>query len=217
MDRLEAIRIALAEVEEEQALKAVQQALAANVPAVDILGACQQGVEEVGKRFEAKKYFISELMMTGEILKQITALVEPVLKSGESSSAGKVVFGTVQGDIHNIGKDIVISMLRSANLEVTDLGIDVPPAKFVEALQETGANVLGLSGLLTLAYDSMQHTIDAVAAAGLRNKVKIMIGGGTINAEVCRKVGADDWGDDPVKAVRLAKQWVAANAGGTHA
>lgn len=212
MDKFEAIKAALAEVEEEQAIEAVKQALAAKVPGVDILAACQQGVEEVGRRFEAKKYFISELMMTGEILRQITTMVGPTLQTGGAGSGGKVVFGTVQGDIHNIGKDIVISMLRSANLEVLDLGIDVPPAKFVEALKESGAKVLGLSGLLTLAYDSMRSTVDAVAAAGLRNKVKIMIGGGTVNGDVCQKVGADDWGTDPVKAVRLAKQWNGATA-----
>jgi len=203
---MEAIKKALAEVEEEDALKAVKQAMAAGVPALDILAACQAGVEEVGRRFEAKQYFISELMMTGEILRQVTELVGPQLKSNVAA-AGKVVFGTVQGDIHNIGKDIVISMLRSASFEVTDLGIDVPPAKFVEALKETGATVLGLSGLLTLAYDSMKATVDAVAAAGLRGQVKIMVGGGTVNGDVCKKVGADDWGTDPVKAVRLAKQW----------
>ncbi len=213
MDKLQAIKNALAEVEEEDAIKCVREALAAKVLAVDILTACQQGVEEVGKRFEAKKYFISELMMTGEILRQITELVGPQLQTAGAKAGGKVVFGTVQGDIHNIGKDIVISMLRGANLEVTDLGIDVPPAKFVEALKQSGAKVLGLSGLLTLAYDSMKNTVDAVAAAGLRDKVKIMIGGGTVNGDVCRKVGADDWGIDPVKAVRLAKEWI----GGAHA
>ena len=213
MNQLEAIRAALAEVEEEQAIEAVKAAVAAKVPATEILAACQQGVEEVGRRFETKKYFISELMMTGEILRQITDLVGPMLKTGDAAASGKVVFGTVQGDIHNIGKDIVISMLRSANLDVMDLGIDVPPAKFVEALKASGATVLGLSGLLTLAYDSMKTTVDAVAAAGLRGKVKIMIGGGTVNGDVCKKVGADDWGTDPVKAVRLAKQWT----GGAHA
>ena len=207
MDKLDAIKAALAEVEEDQALAAVQAAVAAGVPATEILAACQQGVEEVGRRFESKTYFISELMMTGEILRQITDLVGPTLKAGAGAAAGRVVFGTVQGDIHNIGKDIVISMLRSASFEVTDLGIDVPPAKFVEALKETGATVLGLSGLLTLAYDSMKATVDAVAAAGLRGQVKIMVGGGTVNGDVCKKVGADDWGTDPVKAVRLAKQW----------
>ena len=213
MDKLEAIRTALGEVEEDQAIAAVKAAVAANVPATEILLACQQGVEEVGRRFELKQYFISELMMTGEILRQITDIVGPMLKTGDAVAGGKVVFGTVQGDIHNIGKDIVISMLRSANLDVMDMGIDVPPAKFVEALKESGATVLGLSGLLTLAYDSMKLTIEAVAAAGMRDKVKIMIGGGTVNGDVCRKVGADDWGTDPVKAVRLAKQWT----GGTNA
>jgi len=112
--------------------------------------------------------------------------------------------------LHNIGKDIVVIMLKSANLEVIDLGVDVPSARFVSALQESGARVLGMSGLLTLAFDTMKNTIAAVTAAGLRERVKIMIGGAPVNAGVCKAVGADDWGQDAVGAVRLATKWMAA-------
>ena len=115
--------------------------------------------------------------------------------------------GTVKGDIHDIGKDIVVNMLKSAGFEVIDLGVDVPAARFVDALKESGATVLGLSGLLTLAFDSMKETIKAVAAAGMRDKVRIMVGGGPVDGNVCKAVGADDWGANAQQAVRLAKQW----------
>ena len=117
--------------------------------------------------------------------------------------------GTVKGDIHNIGKDIVVNMLKAANFDVVDLGVDVPPQVFVEKLKETGAKVLGMSGLLTLAFDSMKETIDGIKAAGLRDKVKIMVGGGPVDANVCRIVGADSWSTDAQKAVRMAQEWTA--------
>jgi 5-methyltetrahydrofolate--homocysteine methyltransferase len=113
----------------------------------------------------------------------------------------------VKGDIHDIGKDIVVNMLKSAGFEVIDLGVDVPAARFVEALKKSGATVLGLSGLLTLAFDSMKETVKAVAAAGMRDKVRIMVGGGPVDGNVCKAVGADDWGANAQQAVRLAKQW----------
>ena len=112
------------------------------------------------------------------------------------------------GSVHDIGKDIVVNMLKSAGFEVIDLGVDVPVAKFVSALKESGATVLGMSGLLTLAFDSMKETINAVTAAGLRDKVHIMIGGGPVDGNVCKAVGADEWGNDAQQAVKLAKKWL---------
>jgi methanogenic corrinoid protein MtbC1 len=209
MPSLDEIKNALAELNEDEALQLVKDALAAKVPAFEVLKACQEGMTEVGRRFECQDYFVSDLMMSGEIFKQISAILEPELKSGGAQSAGKVVFGTVKGDIHDIGKDIVVNMLKSANFEVIDLGVDVPPEKFVAALQESGATVVGMSGLLTLAFDSMKATVQALQAAGLREKVKVMIGGGPVDGNVCRVVGADDWGADAQHAVRLAKGWLA--------
>lgn len=212
MSKLKAIEEALAALEEEQALALVEAALAEGVPALEVLKRCQAGMVEVGRRFENQEYFVSDLMMSGEIFKQIGVLLEPGLKSGGVESAGRIVIGTVQGDIHDIGKDIVVTMLKSANFEVLDLGVDVPPARFVEALKESGATVLGLSGLLTLAFDSMKKTVALLGEAGLREQVRVMIGGGPVDASVCRIVGADDWGADAQQAVRLAKQWLAAPA-----
>lgn len=209
MTTLTAIREALTNLEEDLAIRLVGEALQQSVPALDVLKTCQQAMIEVGVRFENQEYFVSDLMMSGEIFKQISSLLEPRLRAGGTESAGRIVIGTVQGDIHDIGKDIVVTMLKSANFEVTDLGVDVAPARFLEALQESGATVVGLSGLLTLAFDSMKQTVDLLAAAGMRDKVRIMIGGGPVDAGVCRIVGADDWGADAQQAVRLAKKWLA--------
>jgi methanogenic corrinoid protein MtbC1 len=210
MPSLEEIKNALAELNEDLALQLVQEALAAKVPAFDILQACQDGMTEVGNRYECRDYFVSDLMMSGEIFKQIAAVLEPELKAGGAQTYGKIVFGTVKGDIHDIGKDIVVNMLKSANFEVIDLGVDVSPEKFVGALKESGATVLGMSGLLTLAFDSMKATIQALQAAGIRDQVRVMIGGAPVDGNVCKVVGADDWGADAQQAVRLAKGWLEA-------
>jgi methanogenic corrinoid protein MtbC1 len=209
MPSLNAIKDALAELNEDQALQLVKDALAAKTPAFDILKACQDGMTEVGRRFECQDYFVSDLMMSGEIFKQIGALLEPELKAGGSRTVGKIVFGTVKGDIHDIGKDIVVNMLKSSNFEVIDLGVDVPVETFINALKESGATVVGMSGLLTLAFDSMKATVEAMKKAGLRDKVKVMIGGGPVDGSVCEFVGADEWGADAQSAVRLAKDWLA--------
>jgi len=206
------IQNALAELNEDLALQLVKDALAAKVPAFDILKACQDGMTDVGKRFECQDYFVSDLMMSGEIFKQIGALLEPELKAGGSRTVGKIVFGTVKGDIHDIGKDIVVNMLKSSNFEVIDLGVDVPTEKFISAVKESGATVLGMSGLLTLAFDSMKSTVEALQAAGLREQVKVMIGGGPVDGSVCTFVGADDWGADAQQAVRLAKTWISSGS-----
>ena len=207
MSKLIEIAKSLADLDEERTLQLVGEALAEQVPAGDILQACQEGMNQVGARFECQDYFVSDLIMSGEIFKQVGAILEPHLKLGATTYLGKVVVGTVKGDIHDIGKDIVVNMLKSAGFEVIDLGVDVPAARFVDALEQSGATVLGLSGLLTLAFDSMKETIKAVAAAGMRDKVRIMVGGGPVDGNVCKAVGADDWGANAQQAVRLAKQW----------
>jgi methanogenic corrinoid protein MtbC1 len=206
---MEDLAKAIADLDEDGALKLVKDGLGEGVPALDLLRACQAGMAEVGKRFEREEYFVSDLMMSGEIFNSIAEFLAPALKAGGGASAGTVIMGTVKGDIHNIGKDIVVNMLKAANFDVIDLGVDVPPQVFVAKLKETGAKVLGMSGLLTLAFDSMKETIDCVKAAGLRDKVKIMVGGGPVDANVCRIVGADNWSTDAQKAVRMAQEWTA--------
>jgi methanogenic corrinoid protein MtbC1 len=199
---------AMAELEESTVLKLVQAKLNAGENPMAILASCREGMVLVGKRFEAGEYWVSDLMMSGEIFSQVSVLLGSLLKTDTLGAGGKVVIGTVKGDIHNIGKDIVVNLLRAANYDVCDLGVDVPPQKFVEAVADTGATVVGLSGLLTVAFDSMKETADALAAAGLRPNVRVMVGGGSITEKVQHYTGADAWGADAQSAVSLCNQWI---------
>jgi methanogenic corrinoid protein MtbC1 len=199
----------LADLKEKEALKIVEDRLSAGENPLKILDDARRAVEIVGKRFSDCEYFIPDLVYSGEILKQITNMVKPKLtKAAEVKRLGKVVMGTVAGDIHDIGKDIVVFMLDVSGFEVTDLGIDVPAQKFVDAVKNTNSTVVGLSGFLTLAFDSMKETVEAIKKAGLKDKVKIMIGGGQIDDQVKGFTGADAYGKDAMEAVKLAKGWI---------
>jgi methanogenic corrinoid protein MtbC1 len=199
---------ALADLKEDEALAIVREKLSAGADPMGILNDARRGMETVGTRFSKSEYFIPDLVYSGEILKQINEMVKPKLaKEGEVKRGGKVIIGTVAGDIHDIGKDIVVFMLDVSGFEVFDLGVDVPVQKFVDKIKETGAPIVGLSGFLTLAYDSMKQTIEAVKAAGLRDKTKIMIGGGQITEDIVKYTGADAFGKDAVAGVTLARKW----------
>ncbi len=198
------VTVALEELEEDRTVGLVQERLSRGDDPSDIMKSCQGGMVAVGKRFERGEYFISDLMFAADIFKRATApLMDRV--NADWHSKGKIICGTVKGDIHNIGKDIVVGLLEAAGYEVTDLGIDVPPSSFVEAVKTTGASIVGLSGLLTVAFDSMKETVTALKTAGLN--VKVMIGGGTISAAVMQYSGADAWGNDAQSAVSIANAW----------
>ena len=198
----------LADLKEKEALKIVEDRLSAGEEPLKIVSDARDAMEIVGKRFTDGEYFIPELVYSGELLKRINDMVKPKLaKATKIKPQGKVVLGTVAGDIHDIGKDIVVFMLDVNGFEVYDLGVDVPTQKFAEKIKETGAPVVGLSGFLTLAYDSMKQTVEAIQAAGLRDKVKIMIGGGQIDEEIRKYTGANAYGKDAMAAVNLAKKW----------
>jgi len=199
---------ALADLKEKEVLAIVRDRLSAGDDPTGILGDARRALEIVGKRFADSEYFIPDLVYSGEILKEISELVKPKLtKEVETKRVGKVVFGTVAGDIHDIGKDIVVFMLDVNGFEVYDLGVDVPAQKFVEKIKESGAPIVGLSGFLTLAFDSMKQTVEAIKDAGLRDKVKVMIGGGQISEEIRKYTGADAFGRDAMVGVSLAKKW----------
>jgi len=199
----------LADLKEKEALEIVKNRLSAGEDPLRILDDARRALEIVGKRFSDSEYFIPDLVYSGEILKAITDMVRPKLTKGaEVKRHGKVVVGTVAGDIHDIGKDIVVFMLDVNGFEVKDLGIDVPVQKFVDAIKETGSKVVGLSGFLTLAFQSMKDTVEAIKKAGLRDKVKIMIGGGQIDEQVRGFTEADAYGKDAMEAVKLAKGWI---------
>ena len=201
----------LADLKENEALQIVKKRLDAGEDPLKILDDARKALEIVGNRFADGTYFIPDLVYSGEILNGITAMVKPKLgKEAEVKRLGKVVIGTVAGDIHDIGKDIVVFMLDVSGFEVYDLGVNVPAQTFIDKIKESGAPVVGLSGFLTLAYDSMKETVDAIKSAGLRDKVKIMIGGGQITEEVMKYTGADAFGKDAMEGVSLAKKWTGA-------
>jgi 5-methyltetrahydrofolate--homocysteine methyltransferase len=199
---------AIADMREDDALRITEEMLKAGTDPLDVLEACRKAMEVVGQRFEAGDCFVPELILAGEMLKQISEKARPLMKEQAvfAKKLGKVVIGTVEGDIHDIAKDIVAFMLDVNGFEVTDLGVDVPPARFVEAAKETGATIIGLSGFLTLAYDPMKATVEALRKAGLHG-VKVMIGGGQIDEQIRQYTGADAYGRDAMAAVALAKQW----------
>jgi methanogenic corrinoid protein MtbC1 len=182
---------------------------------VRVLELCRQAMDIVGKRFEAGDYFLPELVLAGEMLENIGAIAKPLIKNKpgeEARKLGKVLIGTVHGDLHDIGKNIVSFMLDINGFEVKDIGIDVPIPNFLTAIDEFKPDVIGLSGFLTLAFDSMKETIDAINGAGRRDGVKIMIGGGQIDETVRAYTGADAFGINAVEAVNLCKNWMGATA-----
>ena len=204
----EALINAISNLDEEQVTQLVQEQLDSGSEPQAILADCRDGMADVGKRYEAGEYYVSELIMAGELFKQANALLAPHFAAGGGATKGKVVIATVKGDIHDIGKDIVVGMLKATGYEVLDLGVDVPVEKIVAAVKESGAKVVGLSGLITLSFDSMKATIAALEAAGLRKDVKVMVGGGSLTEMVREYVGADALGADAQSAVQLCNQWI---------
>jgi len=162
----------------------------------------------VGEKFEEGEFFLSELIVSGQLFKEIMSeIIEPRLGVGEAGRRlGTVVIGTVKGDLHDIGKNIVATMLRIAGFEVIDLGVDVPTEKFVEAVEKYRPDILGMSALLTTVIDEIKHVIDALKSKGLRDKVKIVVGGAAVTESFAKEVGADGYGKDAVEAVRVCKK-----------
>jgi 5-methyltetrahydrofolate--homocysteine methyltransferase len=197
---------AITDMREDDALRITNELLNAGTAPLDILDACRAAMDIIGKRFESGEAFIPELILAGEMMTAVSDIIKPrMAEEVTGDKLGKIVIGTVEGDIHDIAKDIVAFMLDLNGFEVTDLGVDVPAAKFVEAVKETGATVVGLSGFLTLAFDPMKDTVAALRDADL--DVKIMIGGGQIDEQIRDYTKADAYGRDAMAAVALAKEW----------
>jgi 5-methyltetrahydrofolate--homocysteine methyltransferase len=187
----------------------VQAALNAGVPADDVLHkALIPAMEEVGRRYEEGEFFVPEMLIAARAMQSGLALLKPHLAAGGIQAAGKVAIGTVKGDLHDIGKNLVAMMLEGAGFEVKDLGVDVDPQAFVKAVQE-GANVIGMSALLTTTMNNMQGTLQALETAGLRSKVKVMIGGAPVTQDYATRIGADAYAPDASSAVRVARQLLA--------
>jgi len=198
---------AIAELKEEGALALVRQSIAAGDDPLLIMGDCQEGMRQVGKRYEQQQYYLAGLIMGGEIFRLVMELLQPVVESQVSGQAsGRILLGTVKGDIHDMGKNIVNMLLSCHEFSVYDLGVDVPPAEFAKRAREMQSDIVGLSGLLTSSYDSMRETVALLRAEG--TQAPIIIGGGQLNEEVCLYVGADYWTTDAVAGVELCQRLV---------
>lgn len=206
MSSRESLVGAIVDLDEQAALKRVEEELNAGVDPVEILERCREGMSIVGERFEKGEFFLSEMIMAAEIFTQIMDSIRPRLRRSVTGNLGKIVIGTVDGDVHDIGKNIAIVLLEAEGFEVVDLGVDVPPHKFVEAIIEHEPDIVGLSSLLTVAIESTKQTIDAITEAGLRDKVRIIVGGGRMDEHAREYVRPDAATDNAAKGVRLCKQ-----------
>ena len=200
---------AILEFDEDAVCDQVQQLMDAGEEPLQIAEIARQAMEKVGDMFQNKKLFLTELIMAGELLTSIMKRLGFTTDVGAQvqDAKGVILLGTVAGDIHDIGKNIVASILVSNGFRVIDIGVDVPPARFVEKVLEHEPGVVGLCGLLTVAFDSMKATIDALQEAGLREEVKVIIGGGAVDQKVCDYVGADAWGATASDAVKLCQEY----------
>ena len=210
---MEKISKAIVEFDIDNIKNLVNQALEAGIPALDIVTkGMAKGMEIVGKKYEEKEYFLAELIMAGEVMKTGMEVLEPHLKATPVGRKGVVVIGTVKGDLHDIGKNIVITLLRSSGFEVHDLGVDVDAQKFVEKVKETNADILALSALLTTTMVEMENVIKALKEASIRDKVKVIVGGAPITEEFASKIGADAFAVDAVQGLQKCKEMIAQKA-----
>ena len=211
MVQTEELSKAVADLDEPKVLQLIEQLTAAEPSEADLnqaIKACQDGMTEVGRRYETGEYFLAELIFAAEIARQVMEAIRPRLMVPGAERVGKVVLGTVHGDIHDIGKNIVASMLDAAGFDVYDLGIDTAPEKFVDKVRETSPQIVGMSGLLTQAIESMKETVDALDNAGLRDRVRVIIGGNPVDEVVRKRVGADRFTRSAAEGVEICKQWV---------
>ena len=197
---------AIIELDETEALRLAENMMKSGIDPVQILEKCREGMSIVGEKFESGDFFLSEMIMAAEIFNQIMGQIKPQLKKNISTSKGKIVIGTVEGDVHDIGKNIVIALLEAEGFDVVDLGVDVPAAKFVEAIKEHEPDIVGMSSLLTVALEATKETVDAITEAGLRDKVKIIVGGGRIDIHAAEYIKPDASTDNAAYGVRLCKQ-----------
>ncbi|MCX7681837.1 MAG: corrinoid protein [Anaerolineae bacterium] len=208
---IEAIYQAVLDGDAEAAQDSVRAALDAGVSPAEILNrACIPAMTEVGRLFEAGEKFVPEMLISARAMKAAVALLKPHLGQADVKSVGKAVLGTVAGDLHDIGKNLVAMMLEGTGFEVVDLGTDVPPQRFVEAVREHKPDIVGMSALLTTTMPAMKTTIEALTEAGLRERVKVLVGGAPVTQEFADRIGADGYAPDASSAARRAKELIGA-------
>jgi dimethylamine corrinoid protein len=211
MADLQALTLAIGDLDEDLAVRLLEEFVASgpsSAEAYQVVGACQQGMSIVGDLFEKNEYFVGDLIFAGELLSQAIEILKPVIGGDNSSKIGKIVVGTVEGDLHDIGKNIFASMVGAAGFEVYDLGIDVSPRAFVEKVKEVKPEILGMSGVLTLAIDSMKATVNALNEAGIRDQVKVIIGGNPVTEDASKQIGADMFTTNAAEGVKICQGWV---------
>lgn len=206
MSSKEKIVDAIVELDEPTALELAGELIKNGTDPVQILEMCRTGMSTVGMKFEKGEFFLSEMIMAAEIFNQIMELIRPQLMKTVTKKLGKIVIGTVEGDVHDIGKNIMIALLEAEGFEVIDLGVDVAPERFVSAIKEYKPDIVGMSSLLTVALEATKTTVDAITKAGLRDKVKIIIGGGRIDTIAADYIKPDAYTDNAAYGVRLCKE-----------
>lgn len=207
----EKLAAAMGELDED-AVKELLEGVATPEDATKAMEAMQEGMNQVGTLFEEGEYFVGDLIYAGELMTDAVEVLKPLLASGENASKkGKLIICTVKDDLHDIGKNIVRSMLEAAGFEVFDLGIDCPAEKIIETIKAENIKIVTLSGVLTLALDSMKNTIAAIKAAGLTD-VKVLVGGCPVTADAAQAMGADEWAYSPQKTVKVCSAWAAEQA-----
>ncbi len=205
----EAVKNAMADLEEDALLEVINNVMADGGRDVQqAVAAMQDGMQEVGARFESGEYFVADLIYAGEIMTGAMEILKPALADDSGDKAGRMILCTVKDDLHDIGKNIVRAMLEAAGFEVLDLGIDCPAETVVETAKKENIKIIALSGVLTLALDSMKGVVDAFKAAGMRDDVKIIIGGAPVSEDACVNCGADAWAHSPQKTVEVCKSWL---------
>lgn len=207
----EQLKQSMGELDEDAVVSALNEVMAdGGSQAAAAMQACQDGLNIVGDLFASGEYFVGDLIYAGELMTQAVEILRTALAGGGGAEKGRMIMCTVKGDLHDIGKNIVIAMLEASGFEVLDLGIDVAPETIVETAKKEGIHIIALSGVLTLAIDSMKDTVDAFAAAGMRDATKIIIGGAPVSPEACKLVGADAWAHNPQDTVRTCSDWAEA-------
>ena len=206
----EKIKAAFLSMKRFEAIEVVKEAIKSGEDPFAILSACREAMEDVGKRFETGEFFLSELIYSAEVFKQVSDILEPRLLEGldESDFQGVVVFGTPLGDIHDLGKNLVVTMMRAQGFKIYDLGVDVPPQKFIDEIQRTEAPILAMSALITPAFVSMAEVISLLKEKGLRERTFVIIGGGVTTEFARKEVGADAQTLDPTEAIRLCREYM---------
>ena len=202
-----ALKTALGDLDEVAVTSILTKLMGDGADTGEALAACQEGMSIVGTKFESGEYYVADLIYSGELMNIAANIIRPYMTGGGAAASGRVLLATVQGDLHDIGKNIVKSMLEVASFEVVDLGIDVSAETILNKAKETGIRIIALSGVLTLALEAMKATVDAFAAAGMRDQVKVIIGGAAVNEVSSKFVGADSWAYSPALGAKICSEW----------